>query len=326
MFNASGESQSSCTFTATSQDGNLWMSSPCWDLKTVYAPAMPAASNNCLKWPKYSNLSKLDKSLAQGVKISLTPAQQKSPERGYCTIENPGTGLCKWSLESCASYIKSLDGKYDQKDPGTDGPLCEKGQDTPGGKIKYLRCLCPATFTKKFPDTPAKDTLCQNPESINAVTSWMSVFLAATPDLNGEQGLLQSACSKNGKTLLTPDCVAQYITAPNSKTIQKTNTHYFSENYYAWLLQFLYYDGEHLLYPNFDSSEKITEITDTDKSDYLSGFGPTYVFPFSDFVSGDKALLTWGDLDSSSVEIKLNYNTGEKPSQETQQQPLGFAE
>lgn len=286
----------------TSPDGQYWMESPCWDLRTVYSPAMPAATRNCSNWPKYGDLAQLDAFLAKGVTMTLTPAQQQSPERGYCDINSP-TGLCKWSMTDCKKYIAGFNGDYTKTI--NDQPVCQQG----GDPLKYLRCQCPATYVKKFNDTNPDNTLCKNPESINAITSWASVFLAATPDLSGEDGLLQKACTKTGVTLLTPECVAQYITAPKSQTILNTQTRYFSENYYAWLLQFLYVKDNKLTYPSYDSNTATTTVTETNKQSYLSGFGPTYVFAFSDFVSGDKALLTWGDNESSAtIEIKLVYD------------------
>jgi hypothetical protein len=121
---------------------------------------------------------------------------------------------------------------------------------------------------------------------------------------------LTKACQLNGATLLTPDCVAQYITDPSHNTISYTTTNYFSGNYYAWLLQFLYVDSSgNLTYPSYDAATGTTTISDNTKSNYLSGYGPTYVFPFSDFVSGDKALLTWSDSDdNATITIKLIYD------------------
>jgi hypothetical protein len=303
MFNSShGPTDGqACIVAATEQDGNFWMESPCWDLRTVYAAAMPAASRDCAKWPKYGDLSKLDAFLAKGVALSLTKEQQASPERGACEINQGGTsvGRCKWSDVDCDTYIKSFKGNYNET-------YCTKAGNPP----EFLRCACPVKYTKEFSDKNDVDTLCKNPESINAISSWASVFLAATPDIGGTQGLLQSACKKNGVVMLTPECVANYVTAPGSSTIQDTDTRLFSSTYYAWLLQFLYVDNGKLSYPQFDPATGNTIITDTDKSHYLSGFGPTYVFPFSDFVSGDKALVTWNDDDSYTITIKLNYDVG----------------
>lgn len=300
MFNSTHgpKEGQACIVKALSTDGSYWMESPCWDLRTVYAAAMPAASKDCAKWPKYSNLAKQDAYLAKGVKITLTPKQQEN--RGACAINagNTSVGQCPYSLVDCNSFIKSFNGNYTE-------PECQKG----GDPLKFLRCSCPTSYTKTFSDKNSNDTLCQNPESINAISSWASVFLAATPDLSGSEGLLQSSCTKNGNTLLTPECVANYITSPQNPIIQDTSTHLFSSTYYSWLLQFLFIDKGVLTFPTFDKSTGKTTITDTTKADYLSGFGPTYVFPFSDFVSGDKALLTWQDNDNSTITIKLNYST-----------------
>lgn len=286
MFNSANDKTSSCNFSVDAVDGKNWMSSPCWDVRTVYAPGMPAASHNCKDWQSYQTLSKLDSFLVNtGVPMTLTASQQQN--RGACNVSDP-QGKCPFSLVDCKTYISSI--------KTFSSPTCTQNNG------EWQSCLCPIDYTQKFPSSQ----LCQDPESINAITSWISVFLAASPDMDG----LTKACQLNGATLLTPDCVAQYITDPSHNTISYTTTNYFSGNYYAWLLQFLYVDSSgNLTYPSYDATTGTTTISDNTKSNYLSGYGPTYVFPFSDFVSGDKALLTWSDSDdNATITIKLIYD------------------